>query len=137
MFNVDYFITKFEAIPEDKWCVRTRDNGQGQRCAHGHCAGDSPHSYGLYTDEELGLIRLAAEARSLGLAYFVRTCRTGFANINNDACEYYPQETPKQRVLAVLRDIKKLQTSVYEDITKELAILPKDEVLDSKVNVCQ
>ena len=27
MYNINYFINKFEAIPEEKWCVRVQDDG--------------------------------------------------------------------------------------------------------------
>lgn len=34
-YNVEYFIAKFEAIPEDKWCVNTQEDEKGRRCAAG------------------------------------------------------------------------------------------------------
>lgn len=37
MYDVDYFIEKFEKIPEDKWCVGRFDDGYGAKCALGHC----------------------------------------------------------------------------------------------------
>lgn len=36
MYNVDYFIDKFEAIPKDNWCTDLF-NFAGASCALGHC----------------------------------------------------------------------------------------------------
>ena len=36
MYNVDYFIKKFEKIPENRWCTGVFINGN-KRCALGHC----------------------------------------------------------------------------------------------------
>lgn len=36
-YDVDYFIKKFSAIPDDKWCTNVTTNDIGQHCAYGHC----------------------------------------------------------------------------------------------------
>jgi hypothetical protein len=49
----------------------------------------------------------------------------------NNGCNYnYQQPTPKQRILAALYDIKKMQEPAHTDITKELAVLPVNETSD-------
>jgi hypothetical protein len=100
-FTVDYFIKKFEAIPEEKWCTYNRINHHFQRCAHGHCyIGDPDNSIAdeNINNEEMGLIDLATHL-----------CLRGFATINNGEHPSYPQPTPKQRILAALYDIKAMQ----------------------------
>lgn len=39
-YTVDYFISKFEAIPEDRWCVRDIGTPETPRCALGHAFGE-------------------------------------------------------------------------------------------------
>lgn len=36
-FTPEYFIEKFEAIPEDRWATGSLENYRGCRCALGHC----------------------------------------------------------------------------------------------------
>lgn len=36
-YDVEYFINKFETIPEEQWCMYEFENSIGQRCALGHC----------------------------------------------------------------------------------------------------
>lgn len=89
-YDVDYFIAKFEAIPEGAWCVGAFRKGI-QCCALGHC-GDSED---VETPEE------AAALRDV-LCWAV-------ARINDGEDYRYEQPTPKQRILAALRDIKAKQ----------------------------
>lgn len=90
-YDVDYFIAKFEAIPEEYWCIFGRHKGD-QHCAHGWCDSNLP-------DEEKGLINV----------FFPLKKGYGVAGINNGLDGRYPQPTPRQRILAALYDIKKLQ----------------------------
>lgn len=92
--DADYFIAKFEAIPEEQWCTgRLRDNS-GRCCASGHCGRDDP----LVPTEE-----------STALAIVLR--RWDVPGINDGDYAQYPQPTPKQRILAALRDIKAKEVS--------------------------
>jgi hypothetical protein len=88
-YTVDYFIEKFKAIPARKWCVFWFKNSAGQKCVLGHC--------GVRVREHL-----TPEAKAL-IAMFP----TWPSNINNNPCKKYPQTTPRARILAALRDIKK------------------------------
>lgn len=96
IYNVDFFINKFEAIPENKWCIEQRFDHAGRRCAHGHCSTLQAEDAGRATKEESALIEIAKS----------NICDYGFANINNGYDKRYPQPTPKQRILAALYDIK-------------------------------
>lgn len=88
-FTVEYFIAKFEAIPEEKWCTRFFEQ-QGQRCALGHCGMTDVGS----TDEAGALINLFG------------TVGMSVTEINDDH-PVMKGPTPKQRVLAALRDLQK------------------------------
>lgn len=90
-FNKQYFIAKFEAIPENHWCVGNTENMDGQRCAIGHCVQND----GETLDEE--------EAEALKVLFVTSG---SIADINDNKNSTYKQPTPKQRVLAALRDIK-------------------------------
>jgi hypothetical protein len=126
-YTVDYFIQKFEAIPENLFCVATRSMGE-QRCAYGWCYGSaqeakaSERCNSSRNEEETALSELV---RVLGRNW-------GAGGINNGIYPEYQQPTPKARILAALRDIKKLQQPDHEDITKDLAVLPVDETADIK-----
>lgn len=134
VFDVDYFLRKFEAIPEDKWCVDTFQDENGRCCAQGFCGFNTWNAVVLWdwakynkkvNHEGVELVRLFSKY-------------TGYqvAEINNYTYHKYNQDTPKQRILAALRDIKAKQqaeTPTYPDITKSLAILPTEELADKKL----
>ena len=90
-YDVDYFITKFEAIPEELWMIEyfeeVQKDGRITRCALGHCGASDAN----YSEE--------AKTLNLLLNYLV-------AGINDGANDRYQQPTPKQRILAALRDVK-------------------------------
>lgn len=94
VYDVDYFIAKFSAIPEEKWCSGTYESIEGKRCAYGHC-GMKRHL----------LERDIPEANSLK-ELFHKTLGESPAYINDGLVELYPQDTQKQRILAALQDIK-------------------------------
>lgn len=85
-YTVDYFIKKFEAIPEELWCVNAFHAGN-KSCALGHCMDVSNN---------------AAACLSKILNYNV-------GQINDGEANGYQQPTPKQRILAALHDIKQMQ----------------------------
>lgn len=90
MFTKEYFIQKFEAIPEERWITRRFVDAEGRCCAYGHC--------GINT-----VIRQTAEAKSLSDLF----SRSGIpVLVVNDGRDFrYQQSTPKQRILAALRDL--------------------------------
>ena len=131
-YNVDYFIKKFEAIPEDRWAIRTQHDGNGNHCAFGWCRPsetlNKPNTSefsGDATEEGQALISL------FSMLYSDPSILGNIAHINNGDIAKYGQAAPKQRILAALYDIKAIQESKVEE-TKEKVIYQVVEV-DSKV----
>lgn len=89
MYDVNYFIEKFEAIPEEKWCVGDFVVGD-KCCAFGHCGVTKGT---LDSPESIALSRIVKDTRR-------------FIMLNDGDHQLYRQPTPKQRVLAALRDIQ-------------------------------
>lgn len=124
MFTVDYFIAKFEAIPEEKIIERLLLDRKGNACVNGWCGADIFFGYYYSTPESLGLCEVF-KGLSLteipsdfspyrldhddSLGYSSRA-----AMINNGHAKEYQQPTPKQRILAALRDIKAQQEAVND-----------------------
>lgn len=92
-YNVDFFINKFEAIPEDLWCTGLYTKGE-KHCAVGHCGGNSS-----VKSEEADFLH---DMFRIKLILFI-------VDVNDGLCEQYPQPHPKQRILAALYDIKSLE----------------------------
>jgi len=85
-YTIHYFITKFTAIPEDRWCTGFSRNREGQCCAYGHCQ-SIPN---IATNESRALCKF--------LDGRVASINDGF---DFDTIE---DSTPKQRILAALQD---------------------------------
>ena len=88
-YTKKYFISKFEAIPEDRWTAGYYVDDAGRCCAFGHC-GVRPSDPGPAIGEE-------ADALASLLHHLT-------ASINDGQDDRYTQPTPKQRILAALRD---------------------------------
>jgi len=90
MFDKEYFIKKFQAIPEDQWREDGNYGNEGEcRCAIGHCGVDSQ---GIETEESTALHGLFGSVAII--------------EINDGELRLgYPGTTPKQRILAALRDL--------------------------------
>lgn len=90
-YNCDYFIRKFEAIPDELWLIGNYTDwyNKDRHCALGHCGRD----LGIHNEESDTLVWLFKEE----IVSFV-----------NDGREEYKKygETPKQRILAALYDIR-------------------------------
>lgn len=115
MYNVDYFIKKFEAIPEERWCTTFFNLGD-RSCANGHCGVMGTTMSQNSTDESRALQSvLSALFLTLKTAYEKYIITTPVlhseeaARINDGIVAEYQQKTPKQRILAALYDIKKSQ----------------------------
>lgn len=89
-YDVDYFIDKFERIPEELWLVGDFKNGN-RFCAVGLCG----ENWGIITQESQALRRVLNTE--------------SVASLNDGKDPRYQQPTPKQRILAALRDIKAKQ----------------------------
>lgn len=103
-YYIDYFIKKFEQIPEDMWCTELYTDNFGRCCARGHC-GD-------------GKIGRNDELRSL----FEVLGKVPLTTINDGFDSRYQQPVIKDRVLAALRDIKSgkldAKTNLFTDNTQ-------------------
>lgn len=91
-YTVDYFIQKFEAIPEEKWTTQVYRDGDSC-CVLGHCG-----VYNVYTDEANALSKIILD-----------NLHRSVADINDGFSSTFTQPTPKARILAALRDIQKKQ----------------------------
>lgn len=89
-FEVNYYINKFEAIPEDKWCEGVFNN-KDQYCALGHCGANQTKRR---NDESDALCDL-----------FNFKLNTFVGRVNDGRDPRFQQDTPKQRILAALRSI--------------------------------
>lgn len=108
-YNVDYFINKFEAIPEEEIKVGSIEN----HCSLWHCKCED---YVHITEEAQSLIKLLSPLVPAGHLLIARPVW----EINDGISENYLQPTPKQRILAALYDIKSLQAvKQAEEIIKE------------------
>jgi hypothetical protein len=90
LYDIDYFIDKFEAIPEDRWVSDKYFNPLGQCCAVGHC--------GIVGPEALALKVIFVKGDTL------------VERVNYGADQRFQQPTPKQRILAALHHIKNQTT---------------------------
>lgn len=92
--NVDYFIKKFEAIPDALWCTGFYIQNE-RRCATGHCG-----YYGT-----AGMI-IPKEAHAFWDLF--KKLEIIPSRVNDGEHPDYQQPTPKARILTALRDLAKL-----------------------------
>jgi hypothetical protein len=126
MYTVDYFLNKFSAIPEDRWYIGDFSNEDKNKfCALGLCGCDGGKR--IFTGEASALYDLF---KVLHKSPFM------VGRVNDGIDPNYQQPTAKQRIIAALYDIKKMQQKQLEvnreDITKQLAVLPIGETSDLK-----
>lgn len=103
-YSIDYFIDKFEGIPNEKWCCEFYIDGDGRCCSLGHCGR-------RYNDNT------SPEAWAL-----LKILDMQVTSINDGNHQDYKQTTPKARILAALRDAKLKQDTTAEStpaISKE------------------
>lgn len=157
MYTVDYFINKFEAIPEDRWVENqleqiiiparkflkiTIKKAKLAHCANGHCGVTRENNSVLFpldkTQESIGLYKVFGVLNLTDRWNDTIEDNEEYSNkaamINNGATREYQQSTPKQRILAALRDVKKLEEAkLYtKDATKELlAIAQSPDMADT------
>lgn len=106
-YDVDYFIKKFEAIPEEKWYQGTYFNEDKTAfCALGHC-GQKDYKH---TKQSIALINIFKKADKALNVYNVNDGNynwysdvyiEGFRDFN-----IYLGDTPKERILNALYNIK-------------------------------
>lgn len=90
-YTINYFIRKFEAIPDNRWCTGAFYNKDtNSYCALGHCGGTTEKAYTVEGSE---------------LDYlFKEYGYPSIASVNDDLTEF--GTTPKERILTVLNYIK-------------------------------
>lgn len=102
-YDVDYFIQKFEAIPEDLWCMGTLTLGD-KHCALGHCGVRN-----IQTEGSEALLSIFAEASTILKEKGVIKWHLHVAGVNDGgtwATTLFKQNTPRERILAALNYIK-------------------------------
>ena len=97
-YTVDYFIRKFEAIPDDRWTTEKYIDHDDRRCAIGHCGVSEDGNFvGAETPESCAL-------RAIFKLHLGNLC---VASVNDGDCPWlFPQATPRARILAALRQAK-------------------------------
>ena|ERR1700733_9702192 len=102
--TVDDFIAKFEAIPEEMWITDSFRSPDGARCALGHCGAD------MICDPAGVITTTTPESLALNELFRIHIgVLAEHVNDKRDGFKRYLQPTPKQRILAALRDIKAKQ----------------------------
>lgn len=120
VYDVDYFINKFEGIPENKWTTGNMGiMGQTLKCALGFCGIKKDY----YPETK--------QSRALSKLFGGKVISQGYYDVSNVyyvndgipsglGIKYLNINSPKQRILAALYDIKKMQQPEYKDATREL-----------------
>lgn len=108
MYTIDYFIEKFEAIPEEQWVIYATLNSKGQRCALGHCEVIENNEHGRYilNQEAEALISILMNVLPKNIKIYERSDIV--TNINDNKNSGFG-ETPKERILNALKKAKELQ----------------------------
>jgi hypothetical protein len=114
-YDVDYFINKFSAIPDNLWITQVL-TGWGAHCALGHCDVTETHL----------MVGLPDEARVLAELLGGDERWQNVATINDGEDARYTQPTPKARILAALADVKKalLEAELRLANTNSLQLAP-------------
>lgn len=97
IFDVDYFIAKFDAIPENLWTIKKYVDDKGCMCALGHCGARVNESIQKVTEESLALNLL-----------FTDVINVNVVSVNDRIINVFGG-TPKKRILNALVTIKALQ----------------------------
>lgn len=134
IYTVDYFLAKFRAIPSEKI-----GNSQSEGCAYGQCR-TSQRDDGAATREGMALTAV------MQVLIPNLTAKTSFdhppdqftpARINNGETNEYQQATPKERLIAALEDIKKLQHPAPKAPEVVERVVYKTVVIDEAVKNLQ
>lgn len=98
-YTVDYFINKFEAIPEEEWMTQRYNDDLGRRCAYGHC-GKRENDSSALSDEGYALKQLFEDHR-LGVIDTNDGLQSGYCGSR--------APTAKQRIIETLKKMKEKQ----------------------------
>lgn len=92
-FDLEYFVSKFEAIPDDQWITGEFFDERGCKCAYGHCGAVNSSTD---TIESSKLLDLDLE----------HSFRIAAVNDNTDNEYSAYGSTPKQRVVNYLKSLR-------------------------------
>lgn len=125
-YNVDYFINKFEAIPESHFTTHLFENQDGQKCVVAHCGVFHLHTVtpeGIALKQVFDSLPITGKRIGTLIVHQHLTFPYKASCINDGLTKEYRQATPKQRVLAALHDIKAMEAIRIEEIfDHELAV---------------
>lgn len=111
MYDVNYFIAKFEAIPEEEFITQDLKDFFNRKCAYGHCgvdtSADSATIESLHLSNIFGHIYISDD--NPFFYYFGLSWKV--IKVNDGGDDGYKQPTPKQRILAALYDIRDKELS--------------------------
>ncbi len=99
-YTIEYFIEKFEAIPEELWTAGIMHDRNGKYCALGHC--------GVLKFDLLGTIRFKYTDESHALMDIFKQFHM-YPEEVNDFPRYndrFKANSPKTRILGALRQFK-------------------------------
>lgn len=114
-YDVDYFIKKFEKIPEELIVPGVFDDGKGGHCANGWCGAQDSRPEGKALQKIFSPLALHYKYTvfsTIIVVVDVDAYSNKAAAVNNGSTLEYQQPTPKQRILAALYDIKAMQIPI-------------------------
>jgi len=118
-YTVDYFIEKFSGL--NNWRTGSLSDKEGNHCVLGHCGVVTVR----FDGNSAGYV-LNEEANALGSLFGVLPGRFAATpdyyeviRVNDGTNPFYPENTPKERVLAALHDIKAILEKRNEDALVE------------------
>lgn len=130
IYDVDYFINKFEVIPEEMWTTGSFTDDWGACCANGHLGMRNHLMCKKYATEEASAFQRVVSVLQITKNWGVSPVIDndwGYSEkaaiINNGDSNEYKQPTPKQRILAALYDIKAMTESKDIDTGKKERIV--------------
>jgi hypothetical protein len=101
--DIDFFINFFEGLPDEQWLVGARHRGS-RRSAEGFLANtDRPAWYALTELASKMVVHFSVDPDK---GQQVKSSLQIIDAINDGETIEYQQATPKERVLAALRDLK-------------------------------
>lgn len=111
-YDIDYFIKKFEAIPEEKWITDLQLDQDGNSCALGWCMTEEDRVHSLQNWSYVA--HWSGHETEEGKVLWENILPRAVTLINNGQDTRYQQATPKQRILAALQDAKRNCTKELE-----------------------
>lgn len=111
-YDVDYFIEKFEAIPEEKWIKGgTYDfAGTGNHCVLGHCGIKNMHDKVRLNDEQKALFKIFGA--STNYMYKGRNMGPNWSKVYEVNDKGTSKLSAKKNVIEFLKSVKHKQATL-------------------------